>query len=57
MDSISYEELKGLQRVFSLYARFPKEMFDRIRIAEKFNKEGNMMFEELKKLYTEKYFK
>lgn len=57
MDSISYEELKGLQRVFSLYARFPKEMFDRIRIAEKFNKEGNMLFEELKKLYTEKYFK
>lgn len=57
MSSISYEELKGLQRVFSLYARFPKELFDKIRIAEKFNKEGNIVFEELRKLYTEKYFK
>lgn len=56
MDSISYEELKGLQRTFSLYARMPEEMFGKIRIAERFDAEGNKMFEELKKIYYEKYF-
>lgn len=56
MDSIAYEELKGLQRTFSLYARFPEDMFPRIRLAEKFNDEGNLMFAELKRIYQEKYF-
>lgn len=56
MNSISYEELKGLQRTFSLYARFPEEMFDKIRIAEKFDKEGNKLFNELKKEFYQKYF-
>jgi len=56
MDSISYEELKGLQRTFPLYARFPKSEWDRIRKAEKFDGEGNSIFEELKNHYQKEYF-
>lgn len=56
MNSISYEELKGLQRTFSLYARFPEDMFEKIRIAERFDEEGNKVFAELKKVYYDKYF-
>jgi len=56
MNSISYEELKGLQRTFSLYSRFPEDMFDKIRVAERFDEEGDRVFGELKKIYYEKYF-
>jgi len=55
-NSINYEELKGLQRTFNLYVRFPKSEWPRIKIAEKFDEEGNQAFEELKKIYQEKYF-
>lgn len=56
MASISYEELKGLQRTFSLYVRFPKSEWSRIKLAEKFDEEGNKVFEEYKKIYQVKYF-
>jgi len=56
MSSISYEELKGLQRTFSLYIRFPKSEWSRIKIAEKFDEEGNRIFEEYKNIYQERYF-
>jgi radical SAM superfamily enzyme YgiQ (UPF0313 family) len=56
MDSISYQELKGLQRTFPLYVRFSKSEWDKIRIAEKFDEEGNRVFEEYKKIYRKKYF-
>jgi radical SAM superfamily enzyme YgiQ (UPF0313 family) len=56
MDSISYQELKGLQRTFPLYATMPEDMFDKIKIAERFDDEGNAMFEELKKIFYEKCF-
>lgn len=51
MNSISYEELKGLQRTFPLYVRLSKEMYDDIRVAERFDEAGNRMFEKLKKIY------
>lgn len=57
MDSITYEELKGLQRTFSLYVKFPKSEWPRIKIAEKFDEAGNQMFEQLKEIYQEKYFR
>ena len=57
MDSISYQALKGLQRTFPLYAKMPENMFDQIKIAEKFDDEGNKMFEELSKIYRGKYEK
>lgn len=56
MDSISYEELKGLQRTFPLYARLPKTEWPEIKIAEKFDEEGNKIFEKYKKIYQDKYF-
>jgi len=57
MDTISYQELKGLQRTFPLYAKMPESMFGQIRIAERFDDEGDRVFEELKNIYYEKYFK
>ena len=56
MDSISYRELKGLQRTFPLYAKMPEDKFDQIRTAEKFDVEGNLMYKSLKKEYYEKHF-
>jgi len=57
MNTVSYEELKGLQRTFLLYVRFPKSEWPEIKIAEKFDEEGNRIFEKYKKIYQEKYFK
>ena len=56
-DTISKEELYGLQRTFSLYARFPESEFDLIKRAEKFNEEGNRIFQKLSELYYQRYFK
>jgi len=53
---INYNELKGLQRTFSLYARFPKKEWNNIKIAERFDDEGNKMFIKLRKVYYERYF-
>src|SRR3989344_9407412 len=49
MPHISKEEILGLQRTFVLYAKFPREIWPEIRIAEKFDEEGNKKFEELSK--------
>lgn len=57
MDSISYEELKGLQRTFSLYAKMPKDEWSMIRVAERLDEEGNRMFAKLRDIYYERYFK
>lgn len=56
-DTITKEELLGLQRTFSLYARFPEGEFGLIKKAENFNEEGNRIYEELKGIYYERYFK
>ncbi|HOI17282.1 MAG TPA: radical SAM protein [Smithellaceae bacterium] len=56
MNSISYEELKGLQRTFPLYAKMPRDMYDRIRKAEKFDDQGNRIYEELKQEFYRSYF-
>lgn len=56
MKTITYEELKGLQRTFPLYSKMPKEEWDMIKIAERFDEEGNRMYERLKKIYYERYF-
>lgn len=57
MNSISYEELKGLQRTFCLYIKFPESEFDTIRKAEKFDEEGNSVFRRLSEEYREKFFR
>ena len=55
MPQLSQEEIMGLQRTFALYVRLPKERWSEIRIAEKFDEEGNRKFEELKEEYTKKF--
>ncbi len=56
VNKVTYEQLKGLQRTFPLYAKMPKAEWAKIRIAEKFDKEGNGMYEELRKIYYARYF-
>jgi len=56
MDSISYEEIKGLQRTFLLYAKFPKSEWGEIKQAEKFDEKGNSVFAKFQRIYREKYF-
>ena len=55
-DTITKKELYGLQRTFSLYARFPESEFCLIKKAEKFDKEGNEIFKNLSDLYYERFF-
>ena len=56
MDTITYEELKGLQRTLPLYVKFPKKEWGKICIAEKFDEEGNEMFKQLRQIYLKNYF-
>jgi anaerobic magnesium-protoporphyrin IX monomethyl ester cyclase len=56
MPTITHEELLGLVRTFSLYARFPKEEWPEIAVAESFTPEGNATFERLSERYYERFF-
>ena len=56
MPHIKKEEILGLQRTFALYVKFPREMWHEIKIAEKFDEEGNKKFEELSSIYKKQYF-
>jgi radical SAM superfamily enzyme YgiQ (UPF0313 family) len=56
MPQLKSEEIYGLLRTFPLYVKFPETRFDEIKVAERFDEEGNKMFEKLSKEYREKYF-
>ena len=56
MPQLSREDIKGLKRTFALYARLSKDYWPKIKRAEKFDEEGNRIFDELKRIYQEKYF-
>ena len=47
LPTISNEELLGLQKTFVLYTTLPKALWPEIKIAERFNKKGNLKYEEL----------
>jgi radical SAM superfamily enzyme YgiQ (UPF0313 family) len=53
---LSYQELKGLQRTFPLYAKFPESEWDRIQRAETFDDTGNALYVELKREFYDKVF-
>ena len=55
MPTISKKAISGLNRTFSFYVKFPKDRWDEIRIAEKFDDEGNKMFEKLGKEFDSTY--
>jgi len=57
MPTITKDEIKGLAKVFSLYTKFPKERWEEIKIAEKSDKEGNLMMDKLGKEFDETYRK
>ncbi len=50
------EEILGLMRTFTSYARLPEEYFPLIRKAEKFTEEGNASFEKVREIYSKMYF-
>jgi len=56
MPHLSKEAVLGLHRTFSMYVKFPKDMWPEIKIAEKFDEEGNKKFEELSVIFKEKFF-
>jgi radical SAM superfamily enzyme YgiQ (UPF0313 family) len=51
------DEIKGLIRTFTLYVKFPESRYDEIRVAEKFDEEGNIVFKRLQQEFWQKYFK
>lgn len=55
MPQLTREDLIGLQRTFAMYVKFSKDMWDEIKKCEKFDNEGNKKFEELSKIYKEKF--
>lgn len=55
MPTISRDEIQGIARVFSFYIKFPKERWGDIKIAEKFDKQGDEMFKKLGHEFDEKY--
>lgn len=55
MPHLSREQIRGLQRTFPLYVRFSKDMWPEIAKAEKFDASGNAKFEELSRIYRERY--
>jgi anaerobic magnesium-protoporphyrin IX monomethyl ester cyclase len=57
MPSMSAEEILGLVRTFPLYVKFPREYYGLIGKAEKFDAEGNKVFENLSEKYRKECFK
>lgn len=47
---LSKEDIRGLQKTMRLYIELPESYYQDIRIAEKNDEEGNIMFEKLMKL-------
>jgi len=56
MPQLSNDDLLGLVRTFSLYVKFPKEEWPEIRVAEKFDEEGDAKSTQLSKRYYERFF-
>ena len=55
MPQITKEEIGGLQRTFALYTKLPEEYYDDIKVAERFDEEGDKKFKELSEIYYQKY--
>jgi len=52
---ITHSEIQGLAKTFVLYVKFPKNMWDFIKIAEKDDERGRKMHKELLYLYKRDY--
>jgi len=49
------EQIKGMQRTFSMYVRFPKSMWPEIEKCEDFGQEGNESFHRLRDKYLARF--
>jgi len=47
------QELKGLMKTFNMYVKLPEKYYPKIKIAERFDKEGTSMFKDLAELLPE----
>lgn len=56
MPEFPKEEIDSLIKTFSLYAKMPEKYFDRIRIAEKNDQQGQTEFKELSAIYKKLFF-
>jgi len=52
---ITDKEIEGIAKCFALYTKLPNEMYEFIKIAEKNDKQGKKMFEELAAIYKKVY--
>jgi radical SAM superfamily enzyme YgiQ (UPF0313 family) len=57
MKTLSDEQIRGLLRTFPLYVKLPQEDYRLIERAEKFDDEGNKLFDQLSDKYRSLYFK
>lgn len=55
MPHLKREEIQGLLRTFCLYVKMPENRWADIKIAEKFDEEGNRAFQKLRKEYYDNY--
>ena len=55
MPDLTNDTLRGLQRTFTMYVRFPRDRWNEIRMAEKFSPEGDKVFERLSEELRQDY--
>ena len=56
MPQYPVSEIEGLKKCFILYVNFPKDRWDKIRLAEDNSAKGNKIFSELKDEFMDRYF-
>ncbi|MBI3332852.1 MAG: B12-binding domain-containing radical SAM protein [Candidatus Omnitrophica bacterium] len=56
MPQYTKEEIKGAVRTFTLYMRYPETEYPRIEGAERLDDDGNRLFADLQKEFTERFF-
>jgi radical SAM superfamily enzyme YgiQ (UPF0313 family) len=57
MEHLTETELRGLQRAFPLYVKFPKERWPEIKRVEAFTPEGDRIYEDLAAEYRDHFMK
>ena len=57
MPQFTSDQIKGLVRTFPLYIKMPESYFEKIKIAEQLNQEGDEMLAGLREIYFKEYFK
>jgi len=57
MPQLSKEEIEGFLRTFALYVQLPEKYYPKIKEAEQLNEKGNLVLEELREIFFDRYFK